>query len=345
MKRLTLAVTLASNVVLAGHACCEEAKPGIALAQCTQDGFFPSLSLSVRKDLHDFRVGWYSKHLVAMQEPVLASRQNADLEAYRLLVLPTWGHPVAIRWERRGAEGQPQLTIKELGGAGGYDPGKLIRNETKGMDAASWAAITGEVTRRRVWRMPAELNDGGCDGTQVILELVAGGRYHVVDRWSRIEHREYNRLAKAVLAASGLKPEILGVGNALVVREKQVILLRLGEQTGLLFPTQITGVEGGPTISYDWCFRPSGSGVLKKGDRSVEAGQAQAGEKQALTVGPLTLKWSGRCKGEGYLYYSKEPAEGQADQRIWICVTSETDPDGVDPGDARWEYAVSPFEP
>jgi hypothetical protein len=75
--------------------------------------------------------------------------------------------------------------VKELNGAGGYEPGELIVDRTYPITNEEWDQFAGLIEQACYWRQPTEDNEmHGEDGAQWILEGAKGGRYHIVDRWS-----------------------------------------------------------------------------------------------------------------------------------------------------------------
>lgn len=136
------------------------------------DGIFGPRSIAER---------WYSRHLAAMGEPSLHAMRGRGRRAIRLLLLPTWDHPVAVRVEHgpRGVE----LTRRTLSGQGGYDPGRLASETTRSLRVEDWRAIESALRDARFFEQPATSHLGR-DGTQWIVEVVDGDRYHVVDRWT-----------------------------------------------------------------------------------------------------------------------------------------------------------------
>ena len=131
--------------------------------------------------LDSFRNEWYSKHLKAMDESSLNSMARSD-ETYRFLWLRTFHHPIAIRVWRKGEESN--MVFKELDGAGGYKPGKIIANRTRRLNTDEWDKFIKLLQQASYWRLPTESKNGGKDGAQWILEGKKDERYHVVDRWS-----------------------------------------------------------------------------------------------------------------------------------------------------------------
>jgi hypothetical protein len=129
------------------------------------------------------RAAWYSKQLTAMEEVSMYAPDNMALESYRFLWLRSFHHPVAVRmWK---SETDQFITLKELSGAGGYEPGRIITNRTRKLTRDEWDAFMRRLDEACYWNLPAvDPGDAGLDGAQWILEGVKDGRYHIVDRWT-----------------------------------------------------------------------------------------------------------------------------------------------------------------
>jgi hypothetical protein len=155
--------------------------------------------------LDSFRNEWYSKHLKAMDESSLNSIAESD-ETYRFLWLRTFHHPIAIRVWRKGEE--RNMVFKELDGAGGYEPGKLIANRSRRLTTDEWDKFIKLLQRASYWRLPAESKNGGKDGAQWILEGKKDEQYHVVDRWSP-EGGSYREACLYLLKLPGQKQKEL----------------------------------------------------------------------------------------------------------------------------------------
>jgi len=158
-------------------------------------------SNQIINSLDSFRNDWYSKHLKAMDEPSLSSIAEPD-ETYRFLWLRSFHHPIAIRVWRTGEE--RNMVFKELDGAGGYEPGKLIVNQTQQIAVKEWDEFISLLQRASYWRLPAEKKESGCDGAEWILEGKKGERYHLVDRWSP-DGGSYREACLYLLKLSGQK--------------------------------------------------------------------------------------------------------------------------------------------
>ncbi|MBP1676964.1 MAG: hypothetical protein H6Q20_1523 [Bacteroidetes bacterium] len=129
---------------------------------------------------------WYSRHLKAMQEPVL--RDSIPKQVFRFTWLRTFDNPIVIRLEND--KNQITLFWKVCDGEGGYDPGKIIINEKKKLTTNEWKIISNEINSINFWNLIPNRRMMGLDGAQWILEGNEFGKYHVVDRWSGMEIRE-----------------------------------------------------------------------------------------------------------------------------------------------------------
>lgn len=144
--------------------------------------YFPPGAFYPEPAQESFVVEWYSKHLKAMGEQSLLPYTVSKAESYRFLWLRSFHHPVAVRvW--RSDDGR-FLNVRQLSGAGGYEPGRLTTNRTRQLTSAEWEGFISLLDRSCYWQLPSEINQMGNDGAQWILEGTRGGRYHVVDRWT-----------------------------------------------------------------------------------------------------------------------------------------------------------------
>lgn len=181
--------------------------PGLSieLPASASSSYFPSGILSHNEHSDHSRGNWYSSHLKAMYEmSFYYSRYHSQDrwgESYRFLWLRSFHNPVAVRIWESGSE--RFINVKELDGAGGYEPGKLIRNHLRGLTADEWSEFKRRLDRSCYWQLPNTEENFGLDGSQWILEGVKGGRYHVVDRWTPTEGG-YHELCLYALQLAGL---------------------------------------------------------------------------------------------------------------------------------------------
>jgi hypothetical protein len=165
--------------------------------------FFSEGTFYPRPDVDAFVRVWYSKHLAVMKEPSLSCGPSPGPETYRFTWLRTFHHPIAVRvsWSHKGAE----LTSVELGGAGGYEPGGILRKAHRPLSTEAWSDLRNSVVSLKFWAMPTRLADdsSGADGAQWILEGRRGDEYHVVDRWSPQKGR-YRKVGLQFLRLAGI---------------------------------------------------------------------------------------------------------------------------------------------
>jgi hypothetical protein len=147
--------------------------------------------------------GWYSTALRRMKEPSLSCGQVGG-ESYRLLVLPTWAPPVAVRVMLK--ETRATLTVAMLSGAGGYDPGRLRVKVRRQLFTAEHRELRLALSALRLWSTPTRDDERfGADGTRWILEGRSAQAYHVVDRWFP-EAGPFRDVADLLTRLAGLRP-------------------------------------------------------------------------------------------------------------------------------------------
>lgn len=156
----------------------------LAIPSCAQDGlYFPNLALGETQQQHDFVADWYTKRLKALGEPSMLQMSKTPTYAYRFLWLRTFHNPVAVRLNVNG-DGTSIVKVKVTNGKGGYEPGELVKNETRKVDAQRTDWFLGQVERLAYWTLPTHESMNGCDEAEWVLEGVKDGRYKLVVRWS-----------------------------------------------------------------------------------------------------------------------------------------------------------------
>jgi hypothetical protein len=126
---------------------------------------------------------------MAMKEPVLdGAGRGADYRALRLLYLPTWDHPIAVRYEQSG-QGVVRRVVR-LSGSGGYGVGEISLDETNKVTAAALDRVLQPFDQAGVWSLPDTETIDGNDGAQLVVETVMNGRHRVLVRWSPDYHSE-----------------------------------------------------------------------------------------------------------------------------------------------------------
>jgi hypothetical protein len=140
------------------------------------------------KILDSLQNTWYSSHLAAAEEPSLylaaLKPRRADTATLRFTWLRTFDAPVVIRIETSGP-GTHQLIVKQLSGAGGYKPGKVVKSLDRTLTIEEASEFEAMMARTRVLSLPPRECEGlGLDGAQWLIEGVDRSGYHFVDRWT-----------------------------------------------------------------------------------------------------------------------------------------------------------------
>ena len=150
---------------------------GSALAD-TKNYFPPGALAPSSTDSDSFMNAWFSEHLAAMSEPVL--KPINGVRTYRFTWLRTFHHPVAVRIV--ATDTHVKLFATELDGAGGYDPGKVLRKIERDLTVDQSRKFDDLIQRSGFWSLPSHEKTSGLDGSKWILEGVTD-KYHVVVRW------------------------------------------------------------------------------------------------------------------------------------------------------------------
>jgi hypothetical protein len=122
-----------------------------------------------------------------LQEPSLWEISKSSKEdIYLFFWLRSFDKPIVIRLNVHADE-TGILTTKITNGHGGYEPGKLIRNQIKRLPRITTQWFLDRIEELDYWNLSAREIDSnvvGLDGAQWILEAVRDGQYKIVDRWS-----------------------------------------------------------------------------------------------------------------------------------------------------------------
>jgi len=160
----------------------------VATALAAAEPYFPKDSIS------DFEQEWYAKHLSTMREPVLtANAKDKSYVAFRILYLPTWGRPVALRYEKTGERIVRRAVM--LSGDGGYDPGKIKKQDERDVKQSEIDDVFAGLERSGFWRLSPKDDVRGLDGSEFIVEVIRDGKYHAFFRWTPTHDTEKRGLA------------------------------------------------------------------------------------------------------------------------------------------------------
>ena len=161
-----------------------------------------SLFYQKRKEMAKSENMYFSRHLKALKEPKLY--ENYEYEAYRFTWLRTFNNPVAIRLEKR--EDKYFLFVKKTNGAGGYNPGRLVRNYQVKITQEQWDEVQRKIYNMNFWSVPTieQTNMIVMDGSTWIFEAKKGEKYHMAYRHAT-QGSEVKELCMLLLNMSGLR--------------------------------------------------------------------------------------------------------------------------------------------
>lgn len=197
MSMLAIACTPASNQASGDQ---ERSSPSAFRA------YFPAGAVT------DFQQRWFASDLSAMKEPVLsATGKSQRYFALRILFLPAWGRPVAIRYEANGLENVYRAVM--LSGDRAYGDVNIMDDMTSVPQQVEMKAVSLSLERSGYWSLPEKDHVDGKDGDQLIIETIRDGKYRVLVRWSpsfEANNRKLDRLVSFYLAEfkkAGLSPQ------------------------------------------------------------------------------------------------------------------------------------------
>ncbi len=161
-----------------------------------------SIFYQKRKESALFVNTWFSKQLTALNEPKLY--KNYDFESYRFTWLRTFHNPISIRLEKRNND--YLLFVKRANGAGGYNPGQVVQNDTIQITESQWNEVMSKIYNINFWGIPTvEKSDMiVMDGAMWIFEARKENNYNMVYRQTS-KGTEINELCMLLLNMSRLK--------------------------------------------------------------------------------------------------------------------------------------------
>jgi len=173
--------------------------PLILIGASLDGPYFPVKTKPGEEGISKFEADWYGKSLARMKEPQLpALAKEMNAEVYRILILPTWGNPIAVRIQKHGEV--YSLFGRRLNGQGGYDPGGPAEAKDLELGAEDSKALDILIHNLDFFQMPTDDDVRGFDGDEWILEGISNGKYHVVQRWCAETYNPERRKLKPFLA-------------------------------------------------------------------------------------------------------------------------------------------------
>ncbi len=147
-------------------------------------------------------VNFYSKHLTALNEPVIFS-DTSNSEIYRFTLLRAFKNPIAVRVTK--IENEYRIFWKVSDGAGGFEPGKLIIDKNKKISKREWDNFKTLLIKTNYWNLSNIPDLPTTDGSHWILEGRTQNKYSVVDKKSIDEDSNYFTCCYFLLELAHLK--------------------------------------------------------------------------------------------------------------------------------------------
>ena len=146
--------------------------------------YFPPGSLASSEAGHKFRSNYYSSFLHSLgEEPMFARELPKKEERYRFTWLRTFNRPIVMRIEV--GEASSSMIVKVSDGTGGFEPGKIVRDEKRELSSRDLEIIRALFQVHDFFALPSyDEKRIGADGSEWIIEALAQGRYHIVARWT-----------------------------------------------------------------------------------------------------------------------------------------------------------------
>lgn len=128
---------------------------------------------------------WYPEQLTAACEPSLLQSQTAISDGdfvFRFSYIPSFHASVFIRVEKKGTI--HHLIVKEMTGAGGYDPGLISRSKEFYLTDKQIDRFNNLLFGSTLLQETPATCGTGFDGSEWLFELADAEGYRLVKRWS-----------------------------------------------------------------------------------------------------------------------------------------------------------------
>ena len=155
----------------------------------------------VSENIDGFEGNWYAHFLSEMEEEPLVNFRRKRETIYRFLWLRTFHSPMVIKIHKN-RKNVINLHVKVSDGAGGYEPGQIIRNEKTTLTRQQWDKVNLLFSNLKICTETPKPRMM-LDGAQWVFESAQNNQYCVVDVQSP-EAGAYRDLGMYLLSISGL---------------------------------------------------------------------------------------------------------------------------------------------
>jgi hypothetical protein len=168
--------------------------------------YYPERTFDARRSDMDesFRHG-FATDLAAMNELSLSCGPSKEREIYRLLFLPTFNHPVAVRITDTASG--IVLESTELSGESGYYPGMVFEHKRIQLNERAWKELKTSIAASMFWSSTTSVEAMiGIDGDLWIIEGRKGQEYHAVGRFHP-KGTSFGDLGQMFFKLAGITPQ------------------------------------------------------------------------------------------------------------------------------------------
>ena len=131
------------------------------------------------KDLNDFTNEWYSEELFALNEEAL---YHSEDEIYRFSYFSAFSNPIVVRIKIND-DGIAEINYKVGNGNADAHSGGILKSETAELNKNETQEFIDLLSTNAYWNLPKEIERSGPDGSEVVIEGIKDGEYHIVNRW------------------------------------------------------------------------------------------------------------------------------------------------------------------
>jgi hypothetical protein len=156
-----------------------------------------------------------------------------------------------------------KLSARRLNGDGGYDPGELVEQKDVELSQAESRSLDSHLAALKFFHMQTDEDADGLDGDQWVLEGVADGKYHIIDRFCATRYDVKNRglepfvaLCMFLIDRSTLSERPMNAGHE---------ILPVSGDFAPFFVSEVHA-RGGRTLPNDWLPSIPGRWLVDRDD-------------------------------------------------------------------------------
>jgi hypothetical protein len=148
------------------------------LPMYASDSYFPKSLIG-----SDILERWLEKKLSIMKEPILkAQKGENEYFVFRILYLPTWDNPIAVRIEKKG-DHIVKRSVR-LTGRAGSETAEIEKEKEVEISNDDFKRFLNDLKKSGIMKLPAKDDVDGFDGEEMVIEIIQEAKYFLFIRWS-----------------------------------------------------------------------------------------------------------------------------------------------------------------